>query len=116
MNKSISNTYIEKLNEKYEIIINNLKEEENIIKEIEKKVKKLDTSCHNTFNNKDVNKICNNYKKYYETIINIFVNDVKDVNDIVKKYNENNTDKLEEYQTNYNYIDYNKDGKYLERE
>ena len=58
------------------------------------------------------------YQENYETAVNIFLNDQNQVNILIKTYNETSTSPLEEFQSKKitEYIDYNQDGNYLERE
>ena len=84
---------------------------------INKKVNKLDNLCLNRlFKDGVVNNICSNYKVYYETLNNIYVNDVNDVNNIIVSYNSEYDRGLEVYSVDREYIDYNKDGVFLERD
>ena len=65
----------------------------------------------------EVNNICNDYKEYYETIVNVYFNDINKVNGFIDSYNSEYSKNLERYNSDLvtDYIDYNKDGKYLER-
>ena len=61
-----------------------------------------------------INSMCMNYKTMYEQVINYFVGDVEDYNEVVKKYNAyqnsiSSTSFVKEYSTTKNYIDYNND-------
>ena len=82
-------------------------------------IKTLDKNCQKRiFSEKEVNTICKTYQKNYETAVNIFLNDQNQVNILIKTYNETSTSPLEEFQSKKitEYIDYNQDGNYLERE
>lgn len=111
--------YTDKLEDDYEEFISILKEQESIIINIKDKTEKLGKTCGDRLYPKgDINKICNSYQDYYETVANVFVGDCTDINNIINSYN-NATDKgLEVYKAKevLEYVDYNKDGKYLGRD
>ena len=115
----VKETYTDNLNEKYQLIINQLDKEENYLKNAKSNVVNLDEKCNGKmYSNAGINEICMGYKIYYEEIVNVFINDINQVNSIIDKYNEKNTNTLNKYtsQEFNNYIDYNKDGNYSGKE
>lgn len=111
--------YPEKLTEDYLNYTNLLTKQENNIEKMLITIKTLDKNCQKRiFSEKEVNTICKTYQENYETAVNIFLNDQNQVNILIKTYNETSTSPLEEFQSKKitEYIDYNQDGNYLERE
>lgn len=116
---SIENYYTENLATDYSKYIAILTQEEDTIKAIKTNIDKLEKNCKDRiFSEKEVNNICSNYKEYYEKVVNIFINDKNQVNNMINIYNETANQPLEEFRPtqNQDYIDYNEDGEYLERE
>ena len=110
--------YEEKFKNDYGNIISSLYDQERIVESISKNVVKLDDSCQGKlFKEQEVNNICSNYQEYYEQIVNIYMNDQNQVNKMIETYNETATEHLEKFSSLQvtDYIDYNKDGKYLEK-
>ena len=102
----------------YDKFIDILRDEKDLLDDILEKVDKLDDLClDRLFKDKDINDICNNYKVYYETVYNVYVNDVNKINEYIVEYNNQNNKNLDPYSSvDINYIDYDKDGIYLEKE
>lgn len=99
----------------YKNIIEILDNQEQTITKTTKNIKILDKNCQtNIFNDSSINNICNTYKLTYEQIINVYVNDIKNFNNLVDTYNNETKLNLKKYTTSSinKYIDYNKDGKY----
>lgn len=116
---NLNDYYTEKLSSDYNTYIDLLKKEENSIKEIETNINSIKNNCQNRiFNEKEVNNICNTYKEYYETVVNIFIKDINQINKMITTYNTTTNNTLEEYTSNTykEFIDYNEDGIYLERD
>lgn len=116
---NLENYYTKNLTIDYPKFIDYLTKEENIVIEIKTNIDQLEQNCKDRiFKEKEVNTICNTYKEYYEKVVNIFINDQKQINYIINTYNETEKQSLEVFQPTQikDYIDYNKDGKYLERE
>ena len=110
--------YQDNLKTDYLKYINLLETQENTINNLTKNITKIETNCQNRlFKEKEINDICNKYQEYYETVVNIYINDYNQVNTMIKSYNNEEVEKLNEYQSTdlKEYIDYNKDGKYLEK-
>lgn len=105
----INNFYYNTIENNYVNNLDSLINYKNIIDEITKKINILDEKCNTLYNDSKINNICNNYKKDYEIIVNVYLNDINNYNNKLKSYNENNEKKLELFSTNYNYIDYNND-------
>ena len=115
----LDNYYLEMLSNDYDQYINILKEQQNIITSIYANIEELATNCQDKlFSKPEIINICNNYEIYYETVVNIYINDEKQINNMIENYNQDTATPLDKYNsTNLtDYIDYNKDGKYLERE
>ena len=119
----LSELYFETLN----LTINNCLEElehyEQQLDEIEKIALDLQKNCQDIyFPDKQANNKCQTFAISYEQMVNYFVNDIKQVNDNIIKYNtynqENNTGiaPVQEYSTTKKYIDFNKDNKYEGKE
>ena len=88
------------------------------IKNNTKNVKILDKNCkNNIFNDSIINNICNTYKLTYEQIINVYVNDIENFNNLVDTYNNETKLNLKKFTSSNvdKYIDYNKDGKYEDK-
>lgn len=116
---TLDNYYTDNLETDHPNFISLLTKEEDIAITIHQNIEKLAKNCQDRiFTQKEINTICSNYPEYYEQIINVFINDKEQVNAIIKSYNETNNQSLEEYHPKQitDYIDYNNDGKYLERE
>lgn len=115
----LENYYTENLATDYPKLLDYLTQEENSIIEIKTNIDKIEKNCKDRiFTEKEVNTICTVYPEYYEKVVNIFINDQNQINNIIKIYNETEEQSLEVFQPTQikDYIDYNKDGKYLERE
>lgn len=116
---NLENYYTENLTTDYSKFIDYLTQEETTILNIKTNIDNIEQNCQDRiFTQKEVNTICNTYKEYYEKVVNIFINDQKQINNIINTYNETEEQSLEVFQPTQikDYIDYNKDGKYLERE
>ena len=77
----------------------------------------LESGVHQSGKQKEINDICASYSEYYETVVNIYINDCKQFNTMIKAYNNTENTPLEEYQSVEinDYVDYNQDGNYLEK-
>lgn len=84
-----------------------------IIDNITNYVKILDSKCNKLYS--DVDKICNSYKNDYEIIVNVYLNDINNYNQKLTTYNKDKNRNLELFSSNYNYIDYDNDGKKEEK-
>ncbi len=88
------------------------------VNKIKKDSKNLDKYCNGIYyTKKSINTKCQTFIENYELVINYYVLDVKRFNVIIDEYNnylekENLKEKkLSKYNSQYKYIDYNKDGK-----
>lgn len=116
---NLENYYTENLEQDYVTFINLLTQEEDTISAIKTNIEELEKNCQDQiFSKKEINTICSSYPEYYEKVVNIFINDKNQFNNIIRIYNKTATKPLEEFYPTQNkdYIDYNKDGKFLERE
>ena len=110
---TLSNTYYDVFYTNDKGIKNSISNYEAMLDEINKKVVSLDNLCADVYYvDKDINNNCKTYKEVYEKVNNIFINDVKDYNNNVYKYNQHNEKQLGAYETKKKYIDYNKDNKF----
>ena len=91
---------------------------DSIINDITKQITVIDSKCGQLYNEKEVNDICNIYKKDYETIVNVFINDINSYNNKLSSYNDDEEGNLELFKSNYisDYVDYNGDGIYLKKD
>lgn len=87
------------------------------IENIDKYINNIEGKCNVIYDQLEVNNICSNYKKTYEKIINIYINDITDYNNKIDGYNtykETNISKFNMIHSEY--IDYNKDNLYEGKE
>lgn len=114
----LSNVYYDTMYDDDPVIKKKLKEYENLVDKISKKVVSLDKLCKNMYYpSSEANNRCENYKLIYEQVNNYFVEDIKVYNENVNKYNayqksNNSTLEVGKYTTKKKYIDYNNDKKY----
>lgn len=114
----INDFYYENIEDNYLSNIEALNNYDEIINKITNEVKILDTKCNIVYTDKEVNNICNNYKKDYEIIVNVFVNDINKYNSKLNSYNKDLNKAKELFKSKYinDYIDYNKDNIYEKKE
>lgn len=115
----MKNYYSDNLEGDYSKFLDNLKEIDKILSGIDENVNKLDKLClDRLFKEVEVNNMCADYKKYYETLVNVYMNDINKVNKFINDYNTLYNKDFELYTSSLvkDYIDYNNDGIYLERE
>lgn len=112
-------SYYDAIESDYSSAVKLFKEYEELLKKTEESGKYLKEKCGSyDYMSSDVTTKCYAFSRNYEQAINSFIDDVYVFNLKIKDYNTwiKNTSKkqLEEYQTEYkDYIDYDKDGKYL---
>lgn len=117
-NDVLSHVYYETMHSTDAVVKNRLSNYENLVDELEKNIVKLDKLCDDVYYpSSDVNNKCYNYKSIYEQVVNYFVSDIKVYNDNIDKYNNyqkglNSNLRLEKYNTQKKYIDYNGDKKF----
>lgn len=114
----INNFYYDTIEKNY---LNNLKvleDYDSVINKIINYIKILDNKCNIIYNDYETDNICNNYKIDYETIVNVFINDINSYNKKLDLYNKDNSKNLELFKSKHidDYIDYNGDNIYLEKE
>lgn len=93
----ISNTFYEELDNSNSEIVNLLDEYSGYIKYINNIKDNLDELCGNYYSDSSVNQKCTSYNNTMEYISVYYKNDIDGYNEIVNKYNEISTSKIEEY-------------------
>jgi len=113
----INNFYYNTIEEKYVDNLKLLNDYDSIIGNITTEIKVLDSKCNISYIDDEINNICNNYKTDYETIVNVFMNDINNYNNKLNKYNIDENKRLELFKSRYvnDYIDYNKDGNFEQK-
>lgn len=124
-------SYYTGMQEKYESMLEELKEYETLVKEVEDAATYLKSNClKESYSNADANNKCNAYIINYERTVNSFVGDVNFFNSKIDEYNEwtikeneeltenEKYKSLEKFTSSYykEYIDINNDGTYLGKE
>ena len=110
--------YQETFKESYEELIKILSSIDNDTSKITKNIENIDNCCQNKFyKDSNITNICKKYKTTYEKTVNTFINDINDINLLIEKYNNETNSNLVKYSSNNikDYIDYDKDGKYMEK-
>ena len=118
-----SELYFETLNLTINNCLMELQKYEQKLDELTPIANKLKKNCKDIyFPTSDTNTKCQTYATAYEEMVNYFVNDVKQVNDNIEKYNEYNIENntqiapLQKYNTTKKYIDFNEDKEYSGKE
>lgn len=93
----ISNTYYEELDKNNNEIVSILDEYSSYIEDIKKSAVGLDGLCGNYYSDSMVNQKCASYKNTMESLSVYYKSDVDGYNEIVKKYNEQSANKINEY-------------------
>lgn len=114
----INNFYYSTISKEYSNNLDKFKEYDEIVNNITNEIFKIDSRCNQIYQDKDINNICDNYKNDYETIVNVFVNDMNNYNNKLTNYNNNSNSNLDLFKSSYinDYIDYNNDNIYLKRD
>ena len=110
----LKTTYIDSFDSKKDNIFMLLDKELNYIKSTKNYVLELDKNCKGKmYADAYVNEICLRYGTNYESMVNVFVSDYTNINNMVTAYNESHDD-LDQYSSVEfgKYIDYNGDGIY----
>ncbi len=95
---------------KHEEITALLNEYNDVMKKIDNNIININLRCKGLYNDIEINKICNSYKVTYEKIVNLYVDDLKQYNDFIVKYNEYKMKELPVIDmVHEEYIDYNND-------
>lgn len=111
----LENLYYETMYNSDTLVKNEFVKYEKMVDEITDSVKELDALCKDVYYPEgNINSMCMNYSTIYEQVMNYFVTDVDDYNEIVKQYNSYQTSTnsnyyVKEYSTTKYYIDYNGD-------
>lgn len=116
-NNDTKDLLLEDFDGKREKIVNLLSEYSNELKNIDNYITNIKLRCNQVYVDSNVNNICNNYKKTYEKLVNLYISDINKYNEIVTKYNEYKNANIELFKTNYDdYIDYDNDSIYEGRD
>lgn len=117
VSKFINDFYYDTIDTKYVDNLKILNNYDSVIGKITGYVKILDDKCNFIYMDKDVSNICSNYKIDYETIVNVFMNDINNYNNKLNSYNEEQNKSLELFKSRHidDYIDYNNDNKYEQK-
>ena len=92
-----------------------LKKYESMVDDITAQVDTLEVLCKDVYYpDGSINSMCMNYRTMYEQVVNFFVSDIENYNEVVNKFNNyqtsiNSSNLVKEYTTTKNYIDYNGD-------
>lgn len=112
--------YLESFGEVQEEFITFLEEYNTFINEVDEKNEYLKNHCQRKYSDGVANNKCELFKQGYEAIMNYYITDIKVYNDFVDIYNkwlEENGEEAslskKELTLYSDYIDYDKDGKYL---
>ena len=111
----LENLYYETMYNSDTLVKNEFVKYEKMVDEITENVKELEPLCRDVYYpNGSINSMCMNYPSIYEQVMNYFLIDVEEYNEIVKQYNAyqnsiNSNYYVKEYSTTKNYIDYNGD-------
>ena len=111
----LENLYYETMYNSDTLVKNEFIKYESMVDDISETVKALDALCRDVYYPEgNINSMCMNYPTIYEQVVNYFLVDVNEYNDIVKQYNQyqnstNSSYYVKEYSTTKKYIDYNGD-------
>lgn len=98
LSNEIASYYQETLTTNYPNLISSLNEYEQIIQNIQKNINKIQENCQdNTFQESQVNSICQNIEETYNQIMTSYIKDIDNFNNIIETYNQTNTNKLEKF-------------------
>jgi len=113
----INNFYFNTIADDYSNNVEILNKYNTSLGKITSEVKVLDDKCNVIYKDKDINTICTNYKTDYETIANLFMNDINNYNNKLSMYNNESEEKFALFKSDYisDYIDYNNDNKYEQK-
>ena len=99
--------------DKHDEYLNVLDRYDKIIAKVEEDISKIDDKCVIKYNDSNTDRICNNYKELYEKLVNLYVMDLNNYNEIVDGYNEYKNNNVSKYEDKFKeYIDFNNDKKY----
>ena len=105
--------YYETFMDKHDEYLNVLDRYDKIIAKVEEDISKIDDKCVIKYNDSNTDRICNNYKELYEKLVNLYVMDLNNYNEIVDGYNEYKNNNVSKYEGKFKeYIDFNNDKKY----
>ena len=105
---------VDDMSSTYHNVYSLLDKEEKAIVQVKDYVLKLDSDCKGKmYSDAYINGYCLEYRFNYEQMVNVFLEDVKNVNDIIEKYNHSHSELLKVYSSEIkDYINYNEDGNY----
>lgn len=112
------NSYYEKIKKNQKAVIEQI---EIVSKEVEEisSYENLKEHCTKTYADGKASRACKSFSKTYEKSVNVYIDIITAYNNIIDKANNisDGKQKLEKYDNKIkNYIDYDKDGKYLGKE
>lgn len=113
-NDVLGNVYYESMFQTDNIVKEMMSNYENLVDQLTRSTKKMDSLCNVYYPKSEVNNMCINYKSIYEQVVNYFISDVNTYNNNIKKYNDyqksnGTTLFVKDYSTDKKYIDYNGD-------
>ncbi len=116
-----NNTFFDTMAQTDASVKTKLSNYEAILDELGKLASRLKTLCQDMYYpESNINHKCSNYASIYEQAVNYFVGDIKLYNSHIKEHNNYQAShggvKLENYQTNKKYLDYNHDKEYEGKE
>lgn len=115
LSKNLNTYYQDDFQKNYDEIRVEFDNYELIMKELKTSIDNINKDCVGyIYKDRDANHICKDYRKMYEEMVNVYINDIKSFNKIIDKYNEDTNNNLEKYKSNLysDYIDFDKDGVY----
>ena len=93
--KLAENFYLKTYKNKHSEYLELFSEYDDIVKDIDKNIENIGAKCDRLYKDLEVNKVCDNYEKTYDKLIDIYVEDVDGHNERIKEYNEYAKDNLE---------------------
>ena len=109
----VKDIYLDSFKEKNDSYLELLNKYNDTMEKIDKNIANIKDKCNRLYTDSEINKICNNYEKTYEKLVNIFIADVNKYNEKVNEYNEYKNEEVSLFTIDYvDYMDYNHDGVY----
>lgn len=86
--KMLEDFYLNNYKNKHEEYLELFSEYDDIIKSIDNNVDNIANKCGRLYKDLEVNKVCDNYSKTYDRLIDVYASDVDSHNEKIKEYNE----------------------------